>query len=380
MKAITNGKFILPNERGNFFIATEKILTFGEKIISLENSTNAEEIIDAQGNFVSPGFINIHIHGCAGADTMDATPAALKTMCEFLPTAGVTAFLPTTMTMPLDEIYRALKNIRACKNFGGAKILGANVEGPFISEKYHGAQDSKNILRADLKIFEEFFDVMKIITFAPEELDDFKFIDACNAKNIIPAIGHSAATYEIAISAIERGANHITHLFNAQTGLHHRKPGIVGAAFDSNATVELIADNVHISPAAQRIVQKIKPLDEIILITDSMRACGLGDCESELGGQKVFVKNGVARLADGNIAASVAPMNDVVKKFYHNTKISIPEVVELVTKNPARRLKLYDKIGSLEVGKAADILIFDEDFNIKKVFIDGKFVPAEHQF
>ena len=372
MKAIKNGKFILPNERGNFFISTENILTFDEKIISLENSNDAEEIIDAQGNFVSPGFINIHIHGCAGADTMDATPSALKTMCEFLPTAGVTAFLPTTMTMPLDEIKRALKNIRDCQNFGGAKILGANVEGPFISEKYHGAQDKKNILRADLKLFEEFFDVIKIITFAPEELDDFNFIDACNEKNIVASIGHSAATYEIAISVIERGANHITHLFNAQSGLNHRKPGIVGAAFDSNATVELIADNVHVCAAAQRIVQKIKPLDEIILITDSMRACGLGDCESELGGQKVFVKNGVATLADGTIAASVAPLNDVVKNFCRNTKISIPEVVELVTKNPARRLKLYDKIGSLEIGKTADILIFDADFNIKKIFIDGK--------
>ena len=370
MKTIKNGKFILPNERGNFFITTEKVLTFDEKIISLENS--AEEIIDAHGNFVSPGFINIHIHGCAGSDTMDATPAALKTMCEFLPSCGVTSFLPATMTTPLAEIYRALKNIRDCKNFDGAKILGANVEGPFISPKYHGAQNPKNILRADLKLFEDFFDVIKIITFAPEELDNFNFIDSCIDKNIIASIGHSAATYEIATAAIERGANHITHLFNAQTGFNHRKPGIVGAAFDSNATVELIADNVHVSPVAQRIVQKIKPLDEIILITDSLRACGLGDCESELGGQKVFVKNGVATLADGTIAASVAPMNDVVKKFQRNTKISIPEVVELVTKNPARKLGLYENIGSLEVGKAADIVIFDEDFNIASTFVNGK--------
>ena len=372
MKTIKNGKLILPDERGNFFISNEKFLTFDEKIISIGNTTDAEEIIDAQGNFVSPGFINIHIHGCANSDTMDATPAALKNMCEFLPKTGVTSFLPTTMTMPLDEIKRALKNIRDCKNIGGAKILGANVEGPFISAKYHGAQDVKNILRADLNLFEEFFDVIKIITVAPEELDDFKFIDECRAKNIIVAIGHSAATYEIAMAAIERGANHITHLFNAQSGFNHRKPGIVGAAFDSNATVELIADNVHVSPAAQRIVQKIKPRCEIILITDSLRACGLGDCESELGGQKVFVKDGVATLADGTIAASVAPLNDVVKKFYQNTKISIPEVVELVTKNPARKLGIYEKVGSLEIGKAADIVIFDKDFNIKSAFVNGK--------
>jgi N-acetylglucosamine-6-phosphate deacetylase len=370
MKTITNGKFILPDERGNFFIAADKILTFDEKIISFDKKS--EEIIDAQGNFVAPGFINIHIHGCNNSDTMDATPAALKNICEFLPNCGVTSFLPTTMTMPLDDIKRALKNIRDCKNCGGAKILGANVEGPFISKKYHGAQDEKNILRADFNLFKDFVDVIKIITIAPEELDDFKFIDACRAENIIASIGHSAATYEIAMAAIERGANHITHLFNAQSGFNHRKPGIVGAAFDSNATVELIADNVHVSPAAQRIVQKVKPLDEIILITDSLRACGLGDCESELGGQKVFVKDGVAKLADGTIAASVATLNDVVKKFHQNTKISIPEVVETVTKNPARKLGMYDEIGSLEIGKFADIVIFDEDFKIISAFVNGE--------
>jgi N-acetylglucosamine-6-phosphate deacetylase len=370
MKTITNGKFILPDERGNFFIAADKILTFDEKIISFDKKS--EEIIDAQGNFVAPGFINIHIHGCNNSDTMDATPAALKNICAFLPNCGVTSFLPTTMTMPLDDIKRALKNIRDCKNCGGAKILGANVEGPFISKKYHGAQDENSILRADFNLLKDFVDVIKIITIAPEELDDFKFIDACRAENIIASIGHSAATYEIAMAAIERGANHITHLFNAQSGFNHRKPGIVGAAFDSNATVELIADNVHVSPAAQRIVKKVKPLDEIILITDSLRACGLGDCESELGGQKVFVKDGVAKLADGTIAASVATLNDVVKKFHQNTKISIPEVVETVTKNPARKLGMYDEIGSLEIGKFADIVIFDEDFKIISAFVNGE--------
>ena len=369
MKTIKNGRFILPNEHGNFFISTEKILTFDKKIISFD--TSADEVIDAQGNFVSPGFINIHIHGCANSDTMDATPAALKNMCEFLPSCGVTSFLPTTMTMPLDEIKAALKNILDCKSLGGAKILGANLEGPFISEKYHGAQNPKNILRADFSLIDEFKDVIKIVTVAPEELDDFKFIDACRAENIIVSIGHSAATYEIAMAAIERGANHITHLFNAQTGLNHRKPGIVGAAFDSNATVELIADNVHVGAVAQRIVQKIKPLDEIILITDSLRACGIGDGESELGGQKVFVKGNLATLADGTIVGSIATMNNVVKNFAENAALSVPEVVMTVTKNPAQELNLYDKIGSIEAGKFADFVIFDKNFNVKRTIING---------
>lgn len=370
MKAIVNGKFILPDERGNFFIRTDETLTFGEKILELSAETDAEEILDAQGNFVAPGFINVHIHGCAGADVMDGTPDALEKICNFLPRTGVTSFLPTTMNMSLEKIHRALENIRHAKN-SGAKILGAHVEGPFISAKYHGAQDKKNIRRADLSLFSEYLDVIKIITAAPEEFE-LSFVDACRAENILVSVGHSAADYETALAAIERGASHVTHLFNAQTGLHHRKPGVVGAALDSHATVELITDNVHVHPAVQRLVWKVKPREEIILITDSLRACGLGDCESELGGQKVFVRNGVATLADGTIAASVAPMNDVVKNFYRNTRANLAEVVELVTKNPARELGIYDTLGSLEVGKAADFVIFDADFNILHAAVDGK--------
>lgn len=372
MAAIKHGKFILPDENGNFFVAEDKIMTFDKKILEIGNSTDAEKIIDAENNFVAPGFINIHIHGCNNFDTMDADKNSLQKICEFLPSTGVTSFLPTTMTMKVSEIKSVLENIRAHKNIHGAKILGANVEGPFINEKFCGAQDKKNIIPADFEIFADFSDVIKIITIAPEKLDDFNFIDRCHEKNIICAIGHSAADYETAKKFIERGANHITHLFNAQTGLHHRKPGIVGAAFDSNATVELIADNVHISPPAQRIVWKVKNREEIILITDSCRACGVGDGEFEFGGQKIFVKKNIATLSDGTIAASVATLNQVMKNFYENTQSTVAEIVELVTKNPARKLNLYDKIGSLEVGKSADFVIFDENFNVKKVFVDGK--------
>ena len=373
MKAVTNAKLILPDAHGDFFISPASTMTFSEKILSVGAGTDAEEITDAQGNFVAPGFINVHIHGCNGADAMDSEPAALEKICAFLPRTGVTSFLPTTMTMPLEKIHRALENIRRAKKFSGAKVLGAHLEGPFISPHFAGAQDKKNIRRADLNLLSEYLDVIKIITAAPEELD-FSFIDACRAKNIIVSIGHSAASYETATAAIERGASHITHLFNAQSPLHHRKPGVVGAALDSHAAVELIADNVHVHPAAQRLVWRAKPRAEIILITDSLRACGLGDCESELGGQKVFVRNGVAKLADGTIAASVAPLNAVVRNFCANTRASLPEVIELVTKNPATELGVYDSLGSLEVGKAADFVIFDADFNILHAAVDGSFI------
>ena len=374
MKTIINGRLILLDADGNFKICAGAALNFDEKINSIGAAQDGAELIDAENLFVSPGFINIHIHGAAGVDTMDENLDALKNFAAFLPSTGVTGFLPTTMTMPLEKIYRALERIRTGKNFPrGAKILGAHVEGPFISRKFKGAQAAENIIRADFDLIKNFADVIKIITVAPEEID-FDFIDRCREKNIIVSIGHSAATYETAKAAIERGANHITHLFNAQSGFHHRKPNVVGAALDSSAIVELIADNVHVHPAAQRLVAKVKPRREIILITDSFRACGVGDGLSELGGQKVFVKGTLATLEDGTIAGSIAKMNEVLKIFCANTSTGIAAGVEMVTKNPAVELGIFDKAGSLEVGKAADIVLFDDDFNIKKTLINGQAV------
>ncbi|MBR6712024.1 MAG: N-acetylglucosamine-6-phosphate deacetylase [Selenomonadaceae bacterium] len=372
MKSLINGRLIVPD--GDAFKVWVGALTFDEKIISIGEPVDGAELIDAAGAYVSPGFINVHIHGAAGVDTMDDDIDALKTLADFLPSTGVTSFLPTTMTMPLENIYRALQRIRDGKNFSsGARILGAHLEGPFISKKFKGAQAEENILPADFDAIKDFADVIKIITVAPEEVG-LEFIARCLEKNIVVSIGHSAATYEVALAAIAHGANHITHLFNAQTGLHHRRPGVVGAALDSSATVELIADNVHVHPAAQRFVAKAKLRNEIILITDSFRACGIGEGLSELGGQKVFVKGNLATLEDGTIAGSVATMNDVLKNFCANTGFDVAAGVELVTKNPAVKLGLFDRLGSLEVGKAADIVLFDDTFNIKKTFVSGQAV------
>lgn len=372
MKTIINGRLILPDASGNFTICAGAV-NFDDKIVSIGAPLEGAEIFDAHGAYVAPGFINVHIHGAAGVDAMDDNPDALQRLADFLPTTGVTSFLPTTMTMPIEKIHRALERVRAGLNFSrGAKILGAHWEGSFISKKFCGAQDTAYIVPADFALIEDFADVIKIITVAPE-VAGFDFISRCRDAGIVVSIGHSAATYEQAMAAIEHGASHVTHLFNAQTGLHHRKPGVVGAALDSNACVELIADNVHVSPAAQRIVAKCKPRSQIILITDSMRACGLGDGESELGGQKVFVSGNLATLADGTIAGSVAKMNDVLKNFCANTAFDVAAGVELVTKNPARELGIYDALGSLEVGKAADITLFDDNFNIVKTFVAGEF-------
>lgn len=379
MKAVINAKLILPDAQGNFFVENGAVL-FDDAIkkITPQIDGTAEEIFDAQGNFVSPGFINIHIHGCGGADTMDLDDDALKIMSKTLAAHGVTSFLPTTMTYDFDRLQKIFHKIRrAMTQSFGAKIIGCHMEGPFISKKFKGAQAEKNICRADYKFIAGFEDVIKIITLAPEEIFDWTFAEKCQAAGIILSIGHSAATYEQAMAAIENHKiNHITHVYNAMTGFHHRKPGVVGAALDSAANCEIISDNIHTSPAAQRILYRAKQGKNIILITDSMRACGLGDGESELGGQKVFVQGNLATLADGTLVGSVIPMNQAVKNFFENTKAPLPQVIEMVTKNPAQELNLYKKIGSIEVGKQADFVIFDKNFNVTATFVDGKIFSA----
>lgn len=377
MKVIINGRCIVPNDKGDFVVRNGLAVVFDSLIRAVVplgdiDKTRVGEVIDAGGLFVSPGFVNVHIHGCGGFDTMDNTPQALAEMAKFLPSTGVTGFLPTTMTMPLDSIHAALRRIRSAMSAPqkGARILGANVEGPYISSAYKGAQAESYIRRANFAEIADFTDVIKIITIAPEELPaESNFQRHCIEAGIVVSIGHSAANYDTALEAIRQGAGHITHLFNAQTPLHHRKPGIVGAALDTEVVVELIADDIHVHPMLQRLLWRAKAHSQIVLITDSMRACGLLDGVYELGGQRVTVRGERALLDDGTIAASIAPMNRVLARFRANTGAEIAEVVELVTKNPATELGIYNRLGSLEVGKAADIVIFDENFAVESAYI-----------
>lgn len=386
MKAICNGKLILAAAAGDYYVAYDKVILFADKITAIMAEADfspamADECIDAKGNFVSPGFINVHIHGCVGYDTMDEDPAAIKKMQEFLPKTGVTSFLPTTMTYDFVTLTKAINRVREAKQSNaGARVLGCHMEGPFISPIKKGAQCERFIAKAEYEKIAPFADVIKIITLAPEELNgDYSFIDKCKAQGIVVSLGHSNASYEIAKTAItEHGATHITHLFNAMTGLEHRNPGVAEAALDTDANCELIVDNVHVHPSIQRLVYKAKAGKNIIPITDSLRACGLGDGPSELGGQKVMVKGTLATLADGTIAGSVLCMNDGLRIFQQNTKASIAEVVRMVTKTPAEELGIYGEIGSLTVNKLADIVIFADDFTIKQVFCAGSCVYVKN--
>lgn len=377
MRAIINGKIILPNS-----VLTNKILVFDNKIIDILDEKDFKckkyldgEIIDAKRNYVSPGFIDIHIHGSGGYDTMDASTEALKGISEVIAKNGVTAFLPTTMTMDKKKIYKALEAIRHCMTLrlNGAKILGAHLEGPFINEKYKGAQKDDYIALPQYKFIENYKDVIKIITLAIEKDANFEFIKQVKENtNIILSIGHSDASYEEAMKAINLGVDNATHMFNAMTGLNHRNPGIVGAIFNSNAYAEIIADTIHIHPAIFKIVKNIKGTDKIILITDSMRAGCLNDGISELGGQKVIVKDNSARLEDGTLAGSVLRLNIAVKNFMGHAGIPIYEAVKMASLNPAKNLKIDKKTGSIEIGKSADIIIFNKDFCIMETIINGE--------
>ena len=384
MKVIQNGILILPDERGQFTAQTEHILCYDERITRIVPATEftaegVDEVIDATGAYVAPGFLNVHIHGCDGADTMDEDADALGKIAAFQARTGVTSFLPTTMTCAYDAVERALDRIRRAlhRSIHGARILGAHMEGPFISPAKKGAQDEQYILPPTFARIASYRDVIKIITVAPEMIVEDDFIESCCKSGIVVSLGHTAADYETACAAIRRGASHITHLCNAMTGLNHRKPGMLGAALDMDANCELIVDNVHVHPAMQRIIYAAKRGAHIIPITDSMRACGLSDGISELGGQKVYVKGTLATLADGTIAGSVLCMNDGLRILRENTGADIPTIVEMATRTPAEELNVYDRLGSLTIGKYADIAIFDEEFRIRRTIVGGRdcFVP-----
>ena len=395
MKAITNGRCILPDKNDVFEVVPGKVVLYDEAgIRAIQDAAAFDataagvapgDVLDAGGRYVSPGFLNVHIHGCGGADTMDDDADALTTIRKKQAEMGVTAFLPTTMTCPWHEIAAALTRVHAAMRTNGqgvgADILGAHMEGPFISPAEKGSQEASNILPADFAKLAPFTDVLRLVTIAPEELPrkagmdecDWSFIEACERAGIVVSVGHTAADYATAAAAVQaHGVHHFTHLFNAMTGLHHRRPGTVGAALDTDACVELICDNIHVAPAVQRLVWRLKGRDGLILVTDSMSACGIGDGVYEFGGHEVTVTGERALLDDGTIAASIATMNRCIRRFRENTGASMADVITTVTKTPARDLGIYAERGSLAPGKRADLTIFDHDVQIFATVVGGK--------
>ncbi|MBE6057889.1 N-acetylglucosamine-6-phosphate deacetylase [Clostridium sp.] len=377
MKAIVNGKIIVGNE-----ILQNKVLLFEKKIIDILDRENVclsknDYIIDAKGLYISPGFIDVHIHGSGGKDVMDGEIESIKVISNTIAKRGVTSFLPTTMTMAKERIYKALDVIEQAMNMdlGGAKVLGAHLEGPFINPKYKGAQKVDFIKNPSFDFIKGYENVIKIIMLAPEKDENFKFLKYIKENtDIVLSIGHSDATYEQAMAAIDNGISRATHTFNAMTPLNHRKPGIIGAIMNTDISCELIADNIHVHKGAINVLTKIKGKDKIILITDSMRAGCMNNGIWELGGQKVIVKNGSARLEDNTLAGSILTLDNAIKNMKNNIDASLCEIISMVTINPAKDINIYDKKGSIEKGKDSDIVIFDKDINISMTIVEGNIV------
>lgn len=369
MKAIVNAKIFLDDE-----IIEDNILLFDKKIVKITETIDLEdiEIIDAKGAYVSAGFIDLHIHGSGGADVMDATADALETLSLTLLQTGTTSFLATTMTMSGQDIDKALQNIQLnARKVTGAEILGIHLEGPFINVSKHGAQDKEYVQEPSMALIENYMQEIKMITLAPEVKGAENFVKLLTKEypHIILSIGHSDASYEESQKSFSWGISHATHLFNAMSPYHHRKPGIVGAVFDSDVTCDIIADLVHTHPSMLELVQKVKK-EKLILITDSMRAgcmkCGTYD----LGGRRVDVNEGKAVMEDGTLAGSVLKMNEALLNMRTYTSMTFIEIVNSVTKIPARKLAVNK--GELKRGYHADMVIFDENFSIISTIVGGE--------
>ena len=373
---IKNGKIVLP-----YGVVCDKLLAFDRdsgKICGIvDELPEGADTIDAAGNFVAPGLVDIHIHGYLGEDTCDAKPEGIKKMAYGVAQNGVTSFLPTTMTVSKEQIIAALNAVRSLKEesktWEGAEIIGVHAEGPFINPSKKGAQAEENILVPDADFIIENADVITSVTLAPEMDEGHKCIKKLAAEtHVLVSMGHTGADFDEALSAARDGVRHTTHLFNAMTALAHRNPGVVGAALASESvSVELIADTFHINPGLYSIIAKVKG-DKMVLITDCTRAGGMPDGEYELGGQPIFLKGIECRLADGTIAGSVLKLNDAVKNVLNHTSLPVHEVFNMASLNPATAIGCADRLGSLEAGKDADIIITDDNINVLRTIKKGR--------
>ena len=342
----------------------------------------AEEIELPENAVVLPGFIDEHIHGAGGSDAMDGNTKDLAIIAETVAKEGTTSFLATTMTQSKENILkamRAVKEYREAAGEQGARIAGVHLEGPFIAAAHKGAQPLEYVAAPDAKTFDEYNaacgNAIKIITLAPETDGALDFIRHIVAQGTVVSIGHTGAKYAEVKAAMEAGATNVTHTYNAQSPLHHREIGVVGSALLlEDLYCELICDTIHVSVPAMQLLVKNKRADKLALITDAMRAKGLADGVSELGGQTVYVKGGEARLADGTLAGSVLRMNRALQNMVEKVGVPLTQAVDYCTINPARTLKMENEAGSIAEGKRADFAVLNDKFDVLYTVRDGKII------
>lgn len=374
---IKNGQVF--NSLGRFIPADVELA--GDRIakVAPAGTLHGDEEIDAAGKYVTPGFVDIHIHGAAGADFCDSVDGSgehIRTMQKYLGSQGVTSFLGTTMAFSeeiLTGIFRTARPLFG-QDGQGAVLRGVNMEGPFFNKAKKGAQAEEYIIDPDwemfLRLWEESGRNIRLLDVAPELPGAPEFIGKAS-KLCTVSIAHTCATYDEAREAYAHGASHTTHLFNAMPALNHRAPGVVGAASDYAAHVEMISDGIHLHPAVVRAVFALFGADRVCLISDSMRACGMPNGEYTLGGQKVIMKDGRATLEDGTIAGSATCLAECFRRAV-GFGVPLETALRAATINPAQAVGLFDELGSVTAGKRADVLVLNKDLQPEHIFIGGK--------
>ena len=350
--------------------------------VHLEEELREEEVFQRKEDFLIPGLIDIHFHGCLGQDFCDGTREAIEGLAKYEIEHGVTGICPATLTLALDDLDAVLSLARDYaeegEKEGKARLLGINMEGPFISHVKKGAQNEKYILQCDEKILSRFIEssggLVKFVGLAPEENPDFEeFIKKAKGRVKI-SLAHTNADFETALLAYRAGASHAVHLFNAMTGLDHRNPGVVGATVESKEVyAELITDGIHVHPVMVRAAFALLGEDRVVLISDSLRSTGMPDGIYDLGGQKVKKEGKRCTLVEGgNLAGSVSNVFDCMKTAVQLMRIPFKKAILASTINPAKSLGVEKELGSISVGKRADYLILDNDLNLKAVYQSGK--------
>lgn len=337
------------------------------------------ERIDAGGKWLLPGFIDVHVHGGYGADFMESNPETLNTITRYHAAHGTTGMLATTMTATREAIDRVLVEVQSYIEQGMpyAQLLGVHLEGPFISPKWAGAQDPKLMVTPQLDWLkdwhERFPQLMKQLTLAPEREGGLEMIAWLRDHGIVAACGHTDASYADMQTAVAAGLSHAVHTFNAMKPLHHREPGTVGAVLtDARISGELIADGIHVHPAAIKLLTMVKQPHGLLLITDAMSAAGLGDGQYDLGGQAVTVQSGVARLTEGGaLAGSTLTMIDALRFMVREVGVSVADASRFASGNPARLLGLEGTHGSIAEGKQADLLLISSELELEQVWVRG---------
>ena len=373
--AIENGEVYTPSKmpRGTVVIIDGSKVTFaGPKEARYPRDT---EIIDASAKIVAPGFIDMHVHGCAGFDVTEGRRGFLEEMSKFLAKHGVTSFLPTTVSTTKRKIIRAIESVREAQKKKAA-VLGLYLEGPYINVEKAGAQNPRYIRNPDLKEIKEIIDaagkIVKVIALAPEKKNAIRVIGELKRRGIIASAAHTSASYQKMLVAMEAGLSHVTHVFNAMRNFHCREIGALGAALlHEELTTELIADGVHVHPSAIKMLVKVKGYDKVVLISDAISATGLPDGKYELGGLEIFIKYGVSTLRSGVLAGSTLTLDRAIKNMVELANVPVSEAIKMATLNPARVLGLKTK-GEIKAGADADITILDRNFKVQLVMIHGE--------